>query len=268
MRERPSAVVPPLSNSPLMPLLGFPPQTSGTPPGPSPSRASLPAGPVASTGSGPAAGAVTPDGDLADCAVGEGTDGEGRRSWRKRAAHGGRGRQSRRDPWAALPTEIRRGQSAGASRRLVLAGGPPPPACPVSPGLPPRWSAATTHLRAFRSHGVLRFLLSVPTWRPGVGHWGLPCWLTSLWAGLRTSGQAFSRLHRRRGAAAVGTCAEWIHTRSCVEPWPRNLSGVSLRHRSGPGRGVSCAHRGPALSLRAPGTFLQTLLYCSSATPS
>ena len=40
-----------------------------------------------------------------------------------------------------------------------------------------------------------------PTSRPGVGHWGLPCRLTSLWAGLRTGGQALSRQHRRRGAA-------------------------------------------------------------------
>lgn len=44
-RARPSAVVCTLSHSPLPPLLGFPPQTSGRPPGPSPSRASPPGRP-------------------------------------------------------------------------------------------------------------------------------------------------------------------------------------------------------------------------------
>lgn len=115
---------------------------------------------MASTGSGPKAGVVTRDGDLADCAVGEGTDGGDRRSWRKRERPGEEAVRGGETPGPPSPRRSAEGRTP-EGRTPESQGGwswqvdplLPPALCPRL--VPPRWSAATTHLRALLSHGFL-----------------------------------------------------------------------------------------------------------------
>ena len=240
-------------------------------PGPPLPAPALPAGPVASTGSGPEAGVVTRDGDLADCAVGEGTDGGDRRSWRKRGEPGGRGRQRRRDPWAALPTEIRRGQDAGVSGRLVLAGGPPPPSCPVSQAGPSPLVRSDHTLEGF---AISRFPLVAragsqpgrsvpgvsPTLRGGAGQdWGLPCGLKSLWAGFRSGGRLFSEPHRLCGGPVCRMDQQGLVLNPGQETFPASASDTGL------GLGGECPVPSAALGCLS---MLQALSFrCSCIAP-
>lgn len=137
------------------PCLGFLRRPPGRLLGPPLPARALPASPVASTGSGPEAWVVTRDGDLADCAVGEDTDGGGRRSWRKQGAPGGRGRQSRRDPWPPSPRRSAEGRKPEPDGGWSWQVDPLlPPALRPRAG-PSPLVAATTYSRALVSQGFL-----------------------------------------------------------------------------------------------------------------
>lgn len=189
----------------------------------------------------------------------------------------GKGQAEPERPWPPSPRRSAEGRTREPDGGWSWQGGPsPPPALPPPRLVPPLWSQRPHTRGALLSPRVSTRAARAGA-QPGrsvprrLSYAEVRC-CPGLGSPLRAQEPVGGIQVWRRGVLlspigyAVGLCAEWINTGSCVEPRPRNLSNQPQTWVWAWEECILCPARHCAVS-PCSRHFPLVLLYCSSTTP-